>query len=218
VSTFLSRLVTKASANRSELAPRRLVPGEYTRSTATRDPLSTEDEAASQSARPIRIDSVRSDVREARSEPARPLQEPTANHANDNPAPELLARLDPRGLPETHDERLMPLAKPAAPQDISMPGASLSDSPAALSKVEPRPSLRRDRHSDRLRSERSRQRTPTRATELPNIEDSTVTIHIGRIDVRALPAPPAPTAQRSSTRLSKPSLDAYLSRRERGRP
>lgn len=228
MNAFLPRLVTRASVERSEFSPRRALDGKLSLSRGRRDLLPpdqyTDGRVSSDSVphptRRVRIEADRPENREPRPGLARPREERTTDPIAETPGREDRARRDDIGRrPAASDDRLMPLAKRAEARRSSAEEPWLPDGASEASQFDPRPKAGPERRRSPSVNWGLHRQAPTRATDVESLEDPTVTVHIGRIDVRAVPAAaPAPPASRSSTRLPKPSLDAYLARRERGRP
>jgi len=82
-----------------------------------------------------------------------------------------------------------------------------------------------DEHGTRIANRRARataavprsERAPRGPTPVPE-EPATIVVHIGRIDVRAVHASAAPPPPPKKSRLQRPTLEAYLHSRDRGRP
>ena len=228
MNAFLPRLVTRATVERSEFSPRRTLDGKLSLSRRHRDLLppdqymdgSVRSDSVPHPARPVQIEADRREIREPRPGLARPREERTTDPIAETPGREDPARRDDIGRrPVASDDRLMPLAKRAEPRRSSAEEPWLPDGASEASQLDPRPKARLERRGSPSMNWGLHRPASTRATDVESLEDPTVTVHIGRIDVRAVAAAaPAPPASRSSTRLPKPSLDAYLARRERGRP
>jgi len=82
-----------------------------------------------------------------------------------------------------------------------------------------------DEHATRIADRRTRSTgafarsaSANRDDTPPPEEPPTVVVHIGRIDVRAVHAPTATPQAPQKSRLQRPTLEAYLHSRERGRP
>jgi hypothetical protein len=82
-----------------------------------------------------------------------------------------------------------------------------------------------DEHAARIADRRTRSTvafvrsaSANRDDTPPPDEPPTVVVHIGRIDVRAVHAPTATPPAPQKSRLQRPTLEAYLHSRERGRP
>jgi hypothetical protein len=124
------------------------------------------------------------------------------------------ARLHPHAQMQPQARAAAPIVAPARGTDAPTPlraAARMMPPVAAPPRVAPP-----ERPPYEPRSARGREREP--APDAGIDATTTVTVHIGRIDVRAVPAPPAPVTAAPAKRPPSPSLDAYLNGRDRWRP
>jgi hypothetical protein len=132
----------------------------------------------------------------------------------DRPHPPRDARNGPSGpwdVGDDADARLVPLA-PASTRDAAQPAAELAppgDAPRLPPSVDHRPPAA----PALARAERIHRDATPAAQEPP-----TILVHIGRIDVRAVQSPATAPPTLLKSRLQRPTLEAYLRNRERGRP
>jgi hypothetical protein len=232
---FLARVVARATGREDSLAPRPdyrpdtgpsifhdLPSPPAALSSLTPVSVDTGDVAFETPPRPGDLDAGRQPAAVAAATPVRGAarstpqnaapQAPYHSDADADPEPGVRRgpdRSGPRDSGDDADARLMPLA-PAGSWDAAQPAFEVS--PPDASRIAPSINHRSAAVPPLARAERIH-RDATPAAQEPH----TLHVHIGRIDVRAVhPAAPTPPALPKS-RLQRPTLEAYLRNRERGR-